>query len=152
FALGGHSLLATQAVARLRRVFHVDLDLATLFETPSVAQVAARVRGLRAPLARPPLMRVSREGCREGSQCILPASYAQELMWIAATADPENPFYNVPLNVTLRGRLDISALEAALADLVERHEALRTTLRERGGTVEQVVHDAMSLPVSLERV
>ena len=64
FALGGHSLLATQVISRLRTAFEVDMPLQSLFEAPTVAEMARLVDDARrgAPgLAAPPLVPVGRD-------------------------------------------------------------------------------------------
>jgi acyl carrier protein len=40
FSLGGHSLVGVRLLAKIKRAYHVDLDLATLFEARSVRQLA----------------------------------------------------------------------------------------------------------------
>jgi acyl-CoA synthetase (AMP-forming)/AMP-acid ligase II len=75
-----------------------------------------------------------------------PASYAQERMWFFHRLDPSNPSYNVPLLLRLRGRLDVARLERALAGVAGRHEILRTTFTDEGGSLRQRVHDSLAVP------
>ncbi|HSF43042.1 MAG TPA: non-ribosomal peptide synthase/polyketide synthase [Thermoanaerobaculia bacterium] len=129
FELGGHSLLATQIVSRVRQVFGVELPLRALFEEPTVAESARFIERSRAagvgPEA-PPVLPVPRD--RD-----LPLSFAQERLWFLDRLVPDNPFYNIPGAVRLTGALDVRALRHAFAEIVRRHEGLRTTFSSREG-------------------
>ncbi|NMD93864.1 amino acid adenylation domain-containing protein [Rhodococcus sp. BL-253-APC-6A1W] len=134
FALGGNSLSATRVVARL----DASLGVRAVFENPTVAALAAVV-GDSGPGTRPPLV----AGPRPDR---IPLSPAQQRMWLINRFDPTSPVYNVPVAVRLRGRLDHDALRAAVHDVVQRHETLRTVFPDADGPHQVVLDDA---PVNL---
>ncbi|QRN99308.1 amino acid adenylation domain-containing protein [Archangium violaceum] len=93
----------------------------------------------------PPISRVSREGP-------LPLSFAQQRLWYLHQLAPGNTAYNNPSAFRLTGTLDVGVLQAALDELVNRHEVLRSTftLSEQGPV--QVIHPPRTLPMPLVEV
>jgi amino acid adenylation domain-containing protein len=143
FSLGGHSLMATHLVARIGAELHVDVALSAVFEAPTVAGMAARVAELRA--AEEPRAAPIRPVPRTGP---LPLSFAQQRLWLVDRLEPGSPVYNMPFALRLRGELDARVLRGSLAELVRRHEALRTSFREDGGEPVQVIHEPAPVPVA----
>ncbi|MEN8512464.1 amino acid adenylation domain-containing protein [Burkholderia sp. RS02] len=75
-------------------------------------------------------------------------SEAQRQLWILSEVDPEGSLaYNVNTTLELNGRLDEAAMRAAVQGLVDRHEALRTTLTPDGSG--QIVHPSLTLQIPL---
>ncbi|HLL48006.1 MAG TPA: amino acid adenylation domain-containing protein, partial [Longimicrobiaceae bacterium] len=144
FDMGGHSLLATQVVSRARRALGVEVPLRTIFEAPTIAELADRIEALRREGASsaPPLERISREG---GDP--LPLSFAQQRLWLVDRLEPGSPAYNMPYALRLRDPLDLAALRASLDALVRRHEPLRTVFSEQGGVPVQVIRPPAPVPL-----
>ncbi len=145
FVLGGHSLLATRLVSRLHRAAGVELPVAAVFASPTVAGLAAAVERARLSggrAAAPPLVRLPRNG-------VVPLSFAQERLWLLEQLAGESAAYNVPLAVRLRGPLEPEVLATALREVARRHEALRTTFAEVDGRPVQVIAPAGGWPLPL---
>nr|WP_296777847.1 non-ribosomal peptide synthetase [Rhodococcus sp. (in: high G+C Gram-positive bacteria)] len=119
FALGGNSLIATQVVSRVGAALDASVPVRMLFDASTVGSFADAVSALEGTGGRPALVAGDRPRR-------IPLSLAQQRMWVLNHVDPESGAYNIPLAVRLTGRLDVDALGAAVADVVARHESLRT--------------------------
>ena len=119
FELGGHSLLATRLMARVRERLKVEVALRRLFEGPTVEELAQAVeeelRSGGGVNAAEPIKAVSREGD-------LALSYAQRRLWFLDQLEPGRASYNLASAISLKGNLQVAALEQCLNCVTERHE------------------------------
>ncbi len=67
-------------------------------------------------------------------------SFAQQRLFFLDRLVPDNPFYNMPLALRLKGKLNTDALAVTLQEIVKRHEILRTTYELLDGRPVQVVN------------
>jgi amino acid adenylation domain-containing protein len=145
FALGGHSLLVTRMVSRVRESFGVELPVRTLFEAPTIRELAGHIEAAlrdQTGALTPPIVAVAREGN-------LPLSFAQQRLWFLHELEPTSSFYNVPVAVRLKGHLERHAIERTLHEIVRRHEALRTSFPTVDGQPVQFISQAFELRLPL---
>ncbi len=145
FELGGHSLKATQVVSRVRRTFELELPLAEVFGSPTVAGLAVRIDALRRGEGRPaapPILPLARDAAD------WPLSFAQQRLWFLDQLGA-GAAYNMSRAFRLSGELEVAALAASLCFLVRRHESLRTRFVSVEGVPRQVVAEDLAVAVPI---
>ena len=130
FDLGGDSLSAMRVIAAINTGLDADLAVRAVFDAPTVAQLAPRIGEAAGRLE--PLTAVERPA-------VVPLSFAQSRLWFIDQLQGPSPVYNMAVALRLCGRLDADALGAALADVVGRHESLRTLFAAPEGIPRQLV-------------
>ncbi|UYQ65424.1 non-ribosomal peptide synthetase [Streptomyces peucetius] len=136
FALGGHSMASMRLLGRIRTEFGVELSIRDVFDALTVAGIAGKLEGAAA--ARPAL-RPAQERDEP-----LPVAPVQRPQW---ESYHRSPGFDHALVLRSTGGIDEDALSAALADVVARHEPLRTAFTERSGAAFQRPAQAPALAV-----
>ncbi|MFE7746840.1 amino acid adenylation domain-containing protein, partial [Nocardia sp. NPDC057455] len=145
FVLGGNSLLATQVAARVGAALDTRVPVRVIFEAATVAGLATKVERGFGARKRTPLV----AGPRPDR---IPLSFAQQRMWFLNQFDTSASVYNIPAAIRLSGDLDVAALQDAVADIVARHEILRTIYPQTPDGPVQRVLAPHEVPVDLAPV
>jgi amino acid adenylation domain-containing protein len=139
FDLGGDSLAAAVMAARVHSAFGIEIELATFFDFPTLAELAQEIEN-HGPVAAAPS--AERSGTRPTE---FPTTYSQESFW--ALGESHAPSLTMSRRSRIAGRLDIAVLTRCISEIVERHEMLRTTFAVTKGDLRQVVHPPAEVPV-----
>ncbi|MGH9348513.1 MAG: amino acid adenylation domain-containing protein, partial [Vicinamibacterales bacterium] len=129
--LGGDSLVAVQLMARVREAFGVEVPLRALFDGPTVAALARAIAAAQ-----------GRGGEAVALPALVPAPAArhapfaltdvQQAYWIGRQAGLEHGGVGSHLYMEVEGDLETGRLEAALRQVIARHDMLRAVIRANG--------------------
>ncbi|CAN5804272.1 hypothetical protein BH11BAC3_BH11BAC3_38380 [soil metagenome] len=135
FKMGGNSLKAIQLLSRISAHFHVQLTLTEIFLNTSIAQIALLIRDKQNGVSLLPAIIEVKE-----KSAFIPLSFNQERIWFIDQLEGSTQ-YHIPAVLRLTGKINIEALSFALKQIVNRHQVLRTTIRENGGDRYQQINN-----------
>ncbi|WP_343745933.1 non-ribosomal peptide synthase/polyketide synthase [Chitinophaga sp.] len=135
FEYGGNSLQVVRLIALVRSRLQVEVPIRTVFAHPTVAGLAnwlATATGIQ------PVTQALTAQARGPK---IPLSFSQERLWFIHQLEGSVQ-YHIPQLLQLHGDLNISALERSLQTLINRHEVLRSVMKEEDGVVYQEIQPA----------
>lgn len=145
FELGGDSLLALRVINRAEQA-GMTITPIKLFKHQTIANLIknidlAQTNQSEALSLLHPIKLANRQGN-------IPLSFAQQRLWILDQLEPEGATaYTLPMTSRLKGWLNVDALKQALAEIMERHEVLRTTFMLLADQPVQIVSAFQSVPL-----
>ncbi len=144
FHLGGHSLKATVLIARIRKVFDVQVSLAEIFKAPTVRRMAE-------------LIHQQEKGKYQGIPAAEEKEYyvltpAQRRLFLLQQMEPGSTAYNLPSFLKAPVQLDKEKLGSVFRQLIARHDSLRTSFHVIDEQPVQKIHSPGEIKFSIERI
>ncbi|WP_106768848.1 non-ribosomal peptide synthetase [Paenibacillus faecalis] len=157
FTAGGDSLKVVLLQTKLERRYGLSVPVAVLFEHPTVREQAEwleRAAACCAPSAgeadmaksSPGTNRITKVSVREA----YPVSSAQRRLYLIEQMDQVGTAYNAPFAFRIDGPVDHERLEQALCAMIDRHDALRTSLHWEGEEIIQSVHSEVPFKLNVK--
>lgn len=143
FDAGGNSLSATRVMARVRAAFGTDLPIQSLFDAPSIAEMASKIDAhMRCGIRQlPKILPSERE--------YWPLSFQQLRLWLLEQVTPGSARYNMTQALQMTGDLDVPTLEKAIMHLVSQHAVFRTGFVLIGDEPAQFIAPQCQIPLNV---
>ena len=133
FELGGHSLLVMRLVSAIRKELLVEIAVKSLFNYPTIAALAVHLEEAGEGVLLPSITALPRPEH-------IPLSFSQERLWFIDQLEGSVQ-YHLPTILRLKGKLNLDGLVFSLKQLINRHEVLRTVIRDNAGEGYQYIKD-----------
>ncbi|MBY0273421.1 MAG: gramicidin biosynthesis protein, partial [Alphaproteobacteria bacterium] len=144
FRLGGNSIIAIRLISKINKDLNKNLRVAALFNNTSIFKLLSS------------LEQESEENIIQPIPLTQPKdqklSFAQERLWFIEKYEEGTSAYNIPMIFKLPEGTNLKALESSLKSIVERHEILRTLIKEENGEAYQCVLTFQDKPLEISKV
>ena len=147
FDLGGDSLSGTQLTNAIAKEFGVRIDFEDIYTYSTIRTLGQRIAELSSAAEPAPADGDAHRLTPVPRREQMPLSSGQQRLWFLHQLEPDNPFYNIPVSLRLKGRLETPLLEGCLREIVRRHEVLRTVFVAGEGRPAQVVREVWPVNV-----
>ncbi|WP_026736179.1 non-ribosomal peptide synthetase [Fischerella sp. PCC 9605] len=134
-AMGADSLVMVEAAEAIENLFGINIELRQLFEElttlDALANYISQNQSSSANLTASTPVNLTQKTSEE--ETIVPLSEAQKQLWVLAQMEDNGSLaYNVSATAELKGNFQLEAMRQAMQKLVNRHEALRTSISSEG--------------------
>ena len=145
FRLGGDSILTIKVLNRINQILNLSINLSALFKYSSVEKFVNHLKHDTEETLIPKAKVIHPEEH--------PLSFAQERLWFINEYEGGTNAYNIPMVFKLKDGISLERLEKAIKEIVNRHEILRTVIKEDAqGRYYQLVLDTKIHPFEIIKV
>ncbi len=144
FELGGHSIKATMLLTHIYKAFGIEIKLRKVLDNLTIRSLKELI--------------VSNESKKysnitpAGKMTYYPLSAEQKRVFAVSQLDKSNISYNMPLAVMLKGEVDRTAIKTAFAEIIKRHEPLRTSFELVKDKPMQRIYDNAAFDIEYKDV
>lgn len=144
FELGGNSLLATRLLSKMQAEGFSSVSLDQIFSGKTIAALTDELTDtLSDNLAQSENTQLIVPGCGNELNAVTPM---QQKLWMFSQLGDGHTAYHIPLIIDVQGEFDQDAFKATLADIIERHQVLRTTYHNEQGQIRLQLHEQTDVP------
>ncbi len=144
FGLGGHSLKATSLASKIHKIMNVEVPLKEIFTNPTIKGISEYIKDSEESIYS------SIEPVEEKKYYEMSSS--QKRMYILNQIDNESISYNITKALIIEDELNLQKLTEVFEDIIDRHEALRTSFELIEEDLVQKVHKKVDFTVEYSEV
>lgn len=138
FEIGGHSLRATRLVNTIESKTGVRIPVKIVFEKKTVQNIASYIANLQVDESDTTIPVIPKA-------LSYPIAAVQKGLYLIDQLKDTPTIYNMPQCFEIRGCINEKQLAIAYQRLVDRHETLRTSFREKDSELMQYIEDQLSV-------